>query len=51
MNKKPVMVTTESKGVFFGYLEGEEGENVTLTNVRCCIFWSSAMRGVACWAW
>ena len=44
-NKRPVLVTTEFRGVFFGYAEDTSGENVTLTKARNCIYWPSANGG------
>lgn len=45
---KPVLVTTEFRGVFFGYLDGEPNalpEKVTLKNARNCVYWSSDTKG------
>jgi len=43
--KKPVVVTTKFRGVFFGY-EEERGENsIVLTNTRNCIYWSEDVGG------
>lgn len=43
---KPVLVTTEFRGVFFGYADGDtSGDNLTLTNARNCIYWPSANGG------
>lgn len=41
-----VMVTTDKRGVFFGYTD-ESGENkiITLKRARNCISWSSDVRG------
>lgn len=42
----PVLVTTEHRGVFFGYLTGEpKKEQVTLERARNCIYWTSNVRG------
>lgn len=42
----PVLVTTEHRGVFFGYLVGEpKKEQVTLERARNCLYWSSDVRG------
>lgn len=40
---KPVLVTTEFRGVFFGYIKDDKNlpEQVTLTGVRNCIYWSN----------
>lgn len=46
MEKKAVIVTTEARGVFFGYLASEPSrEQVTLTEARNCIYWSEETRG------
>lgn len=43
---RPVLVTTEHRGVFFGYLTGEPTpEKVTLTNVRNVLYWPARVRG------
>jgi hypothetical protein len=42
---RPVLVTTEFRGVFFGYADDTSGDNITLTNARNCIYWSSANGG------
>ena len=44
--KTPVLVTTEHRGVFFGYLASEPTkEKVTLTGVRNILEWSAECRG------
>lgn len=42
-----VMVTTEHRGVFFGYINGEKVKDATVTikRARCCLYWSSDVRG------
>lgn len=42
---RPVIVTTEYRGVFFGYAEDTSGDTITLTNARNCIYWSAATGG------
>jgi hypothetical protein len=44
---RPVLVTTEARGVFFGYLVGEEvgPEKVTLDHMRNVVMWDTATRG------
>jgi hypothetical protein len=42
---RPVLVTTEFRGVFFGYAEDTTGDSVTLTNARNCIYWPSENGG------
>ncbi len=45
---KPVLVTTEYRGVFFGYADPAklDGETIILSNMRNCIYWSSSVGGV-----
>lgn len=46
-NEMPVLVTTEHRGVFFGYLVGEPSkEKVKLTRARNCVSWSQKELGV-----
>ena len=47
MVERPVLITTEFRGVFFGYAEDTSGENVTLKRARNCIYWPSANGGFA----
>lgn len=42
---RPVIVTTEYRGVFFGYATDTSGDTITLTNARNCIYWSSKTGG------
>jgi hypothetical protein len=42
---RPVIVTTEFRGVFFGYAEDTSGETITLTKARNCIYWSAKTGG------
>lgn len=45
----PVVVTTEHRGVFFGYLTGDNNQSpvsVTLYQCRMCVSWQSSVRGV-----
>jgi len=46
---KAVLVTTEFRGVFFGYLSSEEDDkspnSIKLKNVRNCIYWASSIGG------
>jgi hypothetical protein len=41
----PVLVTTEHRGVFFGYASVTDGETITLKNARNCIYWSPSVKG------
>lgn len=44
---KPVLVTTEFRGVFFGFVVNDKKlpDEVILKNVRNCIYWSSDCGG------
>ena len=42
---RPVLVTTEYRGVFFGYADETSGDTITLTNCRNCIYWDSKVGG------
>ncbi len=43
---KAVLVTTEFRGVFFGYLKEQKGrEELTLTNAKNCVYWASSVGG------
>lgn len=44
--ERGVVVTTEYRGVFFGYLSGDpDNGTVTLKKARNCVFWSQSVRG------
>ncbi len=47
MEKKYVVVTTEFRGVFFGEVKNDKKlpAEITLKNVRNCIYWSSDVGG------
>ena len=42
---RPVLITTEYRGVFFGFAEDTSGDTVTLTDARNCIYWHSSVGG------
>lgn len=44
---KAVLVTTEFRGVFFGHIKDDTKlpNEITLTNARNCISWSSSVGG------
>lgn len=42
---RPVLVTTEFRGVFFGWADDTSGDSVKLTNARNCIYWDSSIGG------
>jgi hypothetical protein len=43
--KRPVLVTTEYRGVFFGYADKTDGDTIKLERARNCIYWSSDVQG------
>lgn len=43
--ERPVLVTTQHRGVFFGYAEKTDGEQVALKRARNCIYWSRDVKG------
>ena len=47
MKNKAVLVTTEFRGVFFGYVKDDKHlpDEITLTDVKNCIYWSSDCGG------
>jgi hypothetical protein len=47
MKNKPVLVTTEFRGVFFGYVKEDRKlpDEITITKVRNCIYWDSSIGG------
>jgi len=42
---RPVLVTTEYRGVFYGYAEDTTGDTIVLKNARNCIYWSAETGG------
>lgn len=44
--QKALVVTTEHKGVFFGYGEPSGEKTIILTNARMCVYWDSSVHGV-----
>lgn len=42
---RPVLVTTEYRGVFFGYAEDTSGETIILKRARNCIYWAKNVGG------
>lgn len=45
---RPVVVTTEHKGVFFGLCEAEDttARTVTIAEAQMCVYWASDVQGV-----
>lgn len=44
-NERPVLVTTEFRGVFFGYATDTSGDTIILKRARNCIYWPSGNGG------
>jgi hypothetical protein len=42
----PLVVTTEHKGVFFGYGEPSAEKTIRIEKARMCVYWSTDVRGV-----
>lgn len=42
---QPVLITTQYRGVFFGYLPDTLPSSCTLANARNCLYWSTDMAG------
>ncbi len=43
--ERAVIVTTEHRGVFFGYATETDGDQIELKRSRLCVHWSAAMQG------
>jgi len=43
--ERPVLVTTQHSGVFFGYATATDGETIKLRAARNCVYWSSDVKG------
>jgi len=43
--ERAVIVTTEHRGVFFGYATDLDGETIELKRARLCVYWSADVRG------
>lgn len=46
--KKAVVVTTEHRGVFFGYVENDSElpSKIEIVNARMCVYWTTETKGV-----
>ena len=42
---QPVLVTTEHRGVFFGYADSVDGATIALKRARLCLYWSKDVKG------
>ena len=43
--ERPVLVTTEFRGVFFGYATETGGDTIKLRGARNCLYWSKSVGG------
>lgn len=43
--ERAVLVTTQHRGVFFGYASETDGTAIKLRSARNCVYWSSDVRG------
>lgn len=43
--ERAVVVTTEHRGVFFGYATDTDGDQIELKRARLCLHWSSDCKG------
>lgn len=43
--ERAVLVTTEHRGVFFGYATDTSGDVIALKRARNCIYWPAATKG------
>ena len=43
--ERAVLVTTEFRGVFFGYATETSGETISLKRARLCVYWGGDLRG------
>ena len=43
--ERAVLVTTQHRGVFFGYAVNTDGDVIKLRQARNCVYWSSDVRG------
>lgn len=43
--ERAVLVTTEARGVFFGYATDTDGPTITLRRGRNCIYWPTSNKG------
>lgn len=45
-NQIPLIVTTEQKGVFFGYGKPTTNKTIRLEQAQMCVYWSADVHGV-----
>ena len=44
-DERPVLVTTQHRGVFFGYATDTDGSTIKLRSARCCVYWTAENKG------
>ena len=44
-SERAVLVTTQHKGVFFGYATQTDGSTIRLRAARLCVYWTADLRG------
>lgn len=44
-SERAVLVTTQHKGVFFGYASETGGSTIKLRAARLCVYWTADLRG------
>lgn len=42
---RPVLITTEFRGVFFGWTKKTDGDVIRLKDARNCIYWDASIGG------
>ncbi len=45
LKERAVLVTTEHRGVFFGFATDTSGTTIKLRAARCCIYWPAENKG------
>jgi hypothetical protein len=43
--ERAVLVTTQHRGIFFGYAKETKGITINLRAARLCVYWSADLRG------
>ncbi len=44
-NLRPYLITTDFRGVFFGYAKDVTGDRIYLKDARTCIYWPASVGG------
>ena len=44
-HERAVLVTTEYRGLFFGYATDIDGDRIALKRSRLCVYWSADVKG------